>query len=79
MARSSAAPAPTKASNGSADVKTIRCAIYTRKSTEEGLQQEFNSLDAQSALLDLRVADIACGSGHILLAAARSVAAFPEC
>jgi site-specific DNA recombinase len=26
---------------------TIRCAIYTRKSTEEGLQQEFNSLDAQ--------------------------------
>jgi site-specific DNA recombinase len=27
--------------------KIIRCAIYTRKSTEEGLQQEFNSLDAQ--------------------------------
>lgn len=27
--------------------KVIRCAIYTRKSTEEGLQQEFNSLDAQ--------------------------------
>ena len=26
---------------------TIRCAIYTRKSTEEGLDQEFNSLDAQ--------------------------------
>jgi site-specific DNA recombinase len=26
---------------------TIRCAIYTRKSTEEGLQQEFSSLDAQ--------------------------------
>jgi site-specific DNA recombinase len=26
---------------------TIRCAIYTRKSTEEGLEQEFNSLDAQ--------------------------------
>ncbi len=25
----------------------IRCAIYTRKSTEEGLEQEFNSLDAQ--------------------------------
>ena len=23
------------------------CAIYTRKSTEEGLEQEFNSLDAQ--------------------------------
>jgi site-specific DNA recombinase len=27
--------------------KPIRCAIYTRKSTEEGLQQEFNTLDAQ--------------------------------
>ena len=27
--------------------KRIRCAIYTRKSTEEGLDQEFNSLDAQ--------------------------------
>ena len=47
MARSSAALAPAKVSNGSADTKTIRCAIYTRKSTEEGLQQEFNSLDAQ--------------------------------
>ncbi len=27
--------------------KTIRCAVYTRKSTQEGLEQEFNSLDAQ--------------------------------
>ncbi len=27
--------------------KKIRCAIYTRKSTEEGLDQAFNSLDAQ--------------------------------
>ena len=26
---------------------TLRCAIYTRKSTEEGLEQEFNTLDAQ--------------------------------
>src|SRR5437588_4232429 len=25
----------------------VRCGIYTRKSTEEGLEQEFNSLDAQ--------------------------------
>jgi DNA invertase Pin-like site-specific DNA recombinase len=25
----------------------LRCAIYTRKSTEEGLEQEFNSLEAQ--------------------------------
>ena len=27
--------------------KRIRCAIYTRKSSEEGLEQDFNSLDAQ--------------------------------
>ena len=27
--------------------KSLRCAIYTRKSSEEGLEQEFNSLDAQ--------------------------------
>ena len=27
--------------------RKIRCAIYTRKSTEDGLDQEFNSLDAQ--------------------------------
>ena len=27
--------------------KQIRCAIYTRKSSEEGLEMEFNSLDAQ--------------------------------
>ena len=26
---------------------TIRCAVYTRKSSDEGLDQEFNSLDAQ--------------------------------
>ena len=25
----------------------MRCAIYTRKSTDEGLEQSFNSLDAQ--------------------------------
>ncbi len=27
--------------------RAFRCAIYTRKSTEEGLEQEFNTLDAQ--------------------------------
>ena len=25
----------------------LRCAVYTRKSTEDGLEQEYNSLDAQ--------------------------------
>ncbi len=32
---------------GSTRGARIRCAIYTRKSSEEGLEQEFNSLDAQ--------------------------------
>jgi site-specific DNA recombinase len=36
---------PTKAERQIA--KSVRCAIYTRKSSEEGLQQDFNSLDAQ--------------------------------
>ncbi len=27
--------------------KVLRCAVYTRKSTEDGLEKEFNSLDAQ--------------------------------
>jgi site-specific DNA recombinase len=34
-------------STGASRVTAVRCAIYTRKSTEEGLDQEFNSLDAQ--------------------------------
>ena len=33
-----------KGTNGKA---LIRCAIYTRKSSEDGLEQDFNSLDAQ--------------------------------
>jgi site-specific DNA recombinase len=28
-------------------VRKFRCAVYTRKSSEEGLDMEFNSLDAQ--------------------------------
>src|SRR6478672_7527711 len=35
-------PGTTMRRNG-----TVRCAIYTRKSSEEGLEQEFNSLQAQ--------------------------------
>lgn len=27
--------------------KRLRCAVYTRKSTDEGLDQEYNSIDAQ--------------------------------
>ena len=35
---------------------TTRCAIYTRKSSNEGLQQEFNSLDAQREAAEAYVA-----------------------
>ena len=37
---------PTKTS-AKTPIKKVRCAIYTRKSSEEGLDMEFNSLDAQ--------------------------------
>ncbi len=43
MARSNLATVPARRP----DPTIVRCAVYTRKSTEEGLQQEFNSLDAQ--------------------------------
>ncbi len=37
-------------------MRRIRCAIYTRKSTEEGLEQEFNSLDAQREACEAYIA-----------------------
>lgn len=37
-------------------VRKLRCAIYTRKSTEEGLDMEFNSLDAQREACEAYVA-----------------------
>jgi site-specific DNA recombinase len=37
---------PTRKAKG-APIAPVRCAIYTRKSTEEGLDRDFNSLDAQ--------------------------------
>ena len=33
--------------NPNSTSSSVRCAIYTRKSSEEGLEQAFNSLDAQ--------------------------------
>ena len=36
--------------------KRQRCAIYTRKSSEEGLDMEFNSLDAQREACEAYVA-----------------------
>lgn len=38
------------------------------------IEERIKADDPETALLDLRVADIACGSGHILLAAARRIA-----
>jgi site-specific DNA recombinase len=37
-------------------VKRIRCAVYTRKSSDEGLDQEFNSLHAQREACEAYVA-----------------------
>ncbi len=36
-------------------MKRVRCAIYTRKSTDEGLEQDFNSLAAQRAACEAYV------------------------
>src|SRR5215211_8065416 len=37
-------------------LRKLRCAVYTRKSSEEGLEQEFNSLDAQREACEAYVA-----------------------
>ncbi|MDD3014159.1 MAG: recombinase family protein [Candidatus Gastranaerophilales bacterium] len=37
------------------DKKVIKCAVYTRKSTEEGLEQDFNSLHAQREACELYI------------------------
>ena len=37
-------------------IRKLRCAIYTRKSSEEGLEQEFNSLDAQREACEAYIA-----------------------
>ena len=39
-----------------ATTRTLRCAVYTRKSSEEGLDQAFNSLDAQRESCEAYVA-----------------------
>jgi hypothetical protein len=40
----------------STPVRKLRCAVYTRKSSEEGLEQEFNSLQAQREACEAYVA-----------------------
>ncbi len=37
-------------------IRKLRCAVYTRKSTEEGLDKEFNSLDAQREACEAYIA-----------------------
>jgi len=53
------------AANGVA-CKTVRCAVYTRKSTEEGLNQVFNSLDAQREAAEAYIAS-QCHEGWLCL------------
>jgi hypothetical protein len=48
-----------KRSEERAERKAVRCAIYTRKSTEEGLDQDFNSL--RGPALTALVEDIGAG------------------
>jgi site-specific DNA recombinase len=54
-------PAPSRSA-----APSIRCAIYTRKSTEEGLEQEFNTLDAQRESAEAYIASQA-GEGWACL------------
>src|SRR6476646_4310224 len=49
-----------------ATLPLVRCAAYTRESTEEGLEQEFNSLDAQREAAEAYVRSQA-GQGWSLL------------
>src|SRR5213592_2335321 len=44
----------------------LRCAIYTRKSSEEGLEQEFNSLDAQREACEAFIASQRHGGWTLL-------------
>jgi len=49
-------PANKKPVAGKPVIRKVRCAVYTRKSSEEGLEQEFNSLDAQRESCEAYVA-----------------------
>jgi DNA invertase Pin-like site-specific DNA recombinase len=47
-------------------IKPVRCAIYTRKSTEHGLELEFNSLDAQRDACEAYIKSQASQGWHAL-------------
>ncbi len=53
------------AGNGG-DPGVVRCAVYTRKSTDEGLDRDFNSLDAQREAAEAYIKSQA-GTGWVLL------------
>src|SRR3954465_8502432 len=55
-------PSPVGAQTG----KRLRCAVYTRKSSEEGLEQNFNSLDAQREACEAYITSQA-GEGWTLI------------
>jgi hypothetical protein len=44
----------------------IRCAIYTRKSSEEGLEQSFNSLEAQREACEAYIASQRHEGWHVI-------------
>lgn len=46
--------------------RRLRCAIYTRKSTEEGLDQDFNSLDAQREACEAYIKSQASEGWHLI-------------
>ncbi len=49
-----------------APARKLRCAVYTRKSTEEGLDMEFNSLDAQREACEAYVASQKAEGWHMI-------------
>src|SRR5262245_2739047 len=53
---------------GPGRAKRLRCAIYTRKSSDEGLEQEFNSLHAQREACEAFIASQRHEGWHVLSA-----------
>jgi site-specific DNA recombinase len=58
----------TRTNQPAAKPQAIRCAVYTCKSTEEGLEQEFNTLDAQRE----------CGEAYIRIQVAEGWQCLPD-
>ncbi len=46
--------------------RSLRCAIYTRVSTDQGLEQDFNSLDAQREASEAYIKMALSHSGELL-------------